>query len=167
MSFRDEVLSPMAQNMKEHRGEYIGTWLLGALFSMLLQGILVGQLNFYLNTYRKDGTYTRWFVAVVSGLNLLRTAQTIAIQWGQSITNFGDFNELTIGPWYTRLMTVVSACIRFVVHMYFTVRVAKMVKTNWKILVPLWSFILIALGSDIALTISLFIQVLYLPSSYR
>jgi hypothetical protein len=34
------------------------------------QGVLLGQTSSYLDTYRKDGLLTRWFVGAVSILNL-------------------------------------------------------------------------------------------------
>ncbi|EIN08514.1 hypothetical protein PUNSTDRAFT_134892 [Punctularia strigosozonata HHB-11173 SS5] len=153
----DAELTHAGQLIRAHPADYLGSWLMGCLFSMLLQGVVLAQASHYVECYRKHTRTSHCFVSIVALLNTLRTVQSIAIIWNQSITDFGDYDAVARSPWYLETQPLLTELIGFVVQTYFAMRVARMVpRRKWLILVPILLCMLVALGGGIAMTVVIF-----------
>ncbi|EIN08505.1 hypothetical protein PUNSTDRAFT_44994 [Punctularia strigosozonata HHB-11173 SS5] len=135
--------SPAALAIQAHPDRYQGPWLLGSLFSMFLQGILLVQIDSYFRTYRKDALHTR----------SLKSAQTAAVAWNLNVEKFGDYDALAVGSWYQMTTSLSSGIISFAVQGYFTLRLAKLTNRNIFLLTPLALLTLFGLSGAIAMTV--------------
>ncbi|KAJ7479152.1 hypothetical protein FB451DRAFT_1172263 [Mycena latifolia] len=130
----DANLTAVALSFKNNASGRLGPWNMGAMFSWLLQGILLSQTTFYFSTYKNDSGFTRGFITLVAVMNIFKSVMCGSTLWVRSVDKFGDWNGITHGYWPQRTQVLVSELICFTVHIYFILRVFRLTKRNWYLL---------------------------------
>ncbi|KAJ6559792.1 hypothetical protein B0H19DRAFT_1260485 [Mycena capillaripes] len=113
-------------------------------------------MTLYFNTYKKDNTLTRVFVGAVGVLNVFKSIMCGATLWTRSVDKFGDWNGITHGYWEQRTQVLMSEIIAFAVHGYFILRVFRLTKKNYYLLVWLTICAFMGLGGGIAFTFMIY-----------
>ncbi|KAJ7182398.1 hypothetical protein C8R43DRAFT_1144349 [Mycena crocata] len=133
---------------------WLGPWLVGGCFDLILQGILCCQFVNYFTWYRDDKAGLRTVVAILVVITLLKSAQAFAILWIQSIAFFGDLDGailLNYTTWWQSGNPLIVAIIGFYVQCYFCFRLW-VISKKWFIVLPvatlfLFGFLSIVVGT--------------------
>ncbi|KAJ6587454.1 hypothetical protein DFH09DRAFT_1307683 [Mycena vulgaris] len=132
----------------------LGPWLIGSCLDLVLQGTLSGQFVNYFTYYSDDKPSLRITVAVLALLTLLKSMQSFAIIWIQSIVFFGDLQGailLNYTTWWQSGNPLMVALIGLYVQCYFCFRLW-VISKKWYVVAPvgvlfLFAFLSIVVGT--------------------
>ncbi|KAJ7468101.1 hypothetical protein FB451DRAFT_388886 [Mycena latifolia] len=141
-------MSSVALTSEErHQVNFIlGPWLIGTCLDLLLQGVLSSQFVNYYNYYSDDKISLRIVVAFLALLTTLKSIQSFALIWIQSIVYFGDLQGailLNYTTWWQSGNSLMVAFIGFYVQCYFCWRLL-VISKKWYVMAPIACLFLFA-----------------------
>ncbi|KAJ6503888.1 hypothetical protein C8R45DRAFT_1091655 [Mycena sanguinolenta] len=132
----------------------LGGWFIGSSFVMLLEGVLITQArsfvaNYY-SIYEDDGLRLKLTVAGLLVLTVLKTIQSFAITWLNSIIYMQDpAGTLALEKeWYQIINIPLGALIAAYVQTYYCYRLWKL-SGRWFYVAPLFTVLVLGLVSAI------------------
>ncbi|KAF7328098.1 hypothetical protein MSAN_02489600 [Mycena sanguinolenta] len=128
----------------------LGGWFIGSSFVMLLEGILITQVGNYYAWYTDDSLRIKITVAGLFFLTVLKTIQSFAITWINSILYMQD-PAGTVAlekDWYQVINIPLGALIAAYVQTYYCYRLWKL-SGRWFYVAPLFTVIILGLASAI------------------
>ncbi|KAJ7221944.1 hypothetical protein C8J57DRAFT_244890 [Mycena rebaudengoi] len=122
---------------------FLGPWLIGAWFEILLQGVLFCQFVNYFSWYRDDKQGLKLSVAVLALLTILKSCQAFVVVWINFVEYFGDLRGavfLNFTAWWQAGNTLMAALIGLLVQAYFCWRLYAISK-KWWIAAPIMALV--------------------------
>ncbi|KAK7007560.1 hypothetical protein R3P38DRAFT_3403511 [Favolaschia claudopus] len=116
----------------------LGGWFIGGSSVLLLEGILIAQVSNYFTWYQKDSLRLKLMVAVLFILTILKSIQSFAITWINSVLYMRDpAGTIALNKaWYQIVNIPLGAGIALYVQSYYTYRLYKL-SGRWFYVVPL------------------------------
>ncbi|KAK0462717.1 hypothetical protein IW261DRAFT_1572059 [Armillaria novae-zelandiae] len=126
----------MALTAEEHSEAVflLGPWLIGCYLEIFLQGILCCQFSHYWSWYRDDKWALKWAVGGLVLLTTLKSIQSFALIWIQSILYVNDLADainLNYTAWWQSFNSLFVASIGIYVQAYFCYRLYVISKGPW------------------------------------
>ncbi|KAJ7285105.1 hypothetical protein C8J57DRAFT_1290455 [Mycena rebaudengoi] len=133
-------MSTKDQDFGDKVGLFIGPWLIGGWFEILLQGVLFCQFVSYFRSYRDDKGGLQLAVAVLAVLTTLKSCDVFAVIWHNFVVLFGDLPSavllnFSIAAWWQTGNTLMGATINIFVQAYFCFRLNAISK-KWYVVAP-------------------------------
>ncbi|KAF8477884.1 hypothetical protein JB92DRAFT_3102430 [Gautieria morchelliformis] len=100
----------------------LGPMLLGHLFEWGLFGILGLQTYLYFLWFPRDRYHVKWLVAILFGLDTLKTAVCAYNTWTMLVSGWGDTDVLLTTPWSLCLAVILTGIISSIVQLFFAHR---------------------------------------------
>ncbi|KAJ7788806.1 hypothetical protein B0H14DRAFT_3575619 [Mycena olivaceomarginata] len=119
---QDGRFTRMLFNQTEMETCILGAWDLGACSSLFLEGVLCAQFAHYLSLNKRDSICMKLFVAGLVLLTTLKSLQSLAMMWIQSITLFGDreaASNIWLKHWVWNTSLTLEAITAFYVQISF------------------------------------------------
>ncbi|KAJ7362296.1 hypothetical protein DFH08DRAFT_1024317 [Mycena albidolilacea] len=128
----------------------LGGWLIGSSVVLLLEGILISQVNNYFSWYTEDPIRLKISVGVLFILTILKSIQSFAITWINSILFMRDpAGTIALNrEWYQIINIPFGAVIAAYVQSYYCYRLWKL-SGRWFYVAPLVTVMLLGLISAI------------------
>ncbi|KAK7039878.1 hypothetical protein R3P38DRAFT_2695992 [Favolaschia claudopus] len=122
----------------------LGGWFIGGSAVLLLEGLLIGQISNYFSWYQKDSIRLKLMVAVLFILTLLKSIQSFAITWINSILYMRDpAGTIALNKaWYQIVNIPLGAFIALYVQSYYTYRLYRLAG-KWYYMIPLVAVMLL------------------------
>ncbi|KIY67003.1 hypothetical protein CYLTODRAFT_491020 [Cylindrobasidium torrendii FP15055 ss-10] len=136
MSSTFSIAGSTLSGLERHKAEFLlGPWLVGCYMDVFLQGVLFCQFQHYWDWYRDDKVWFKMGVAGLMLLTTLKTIQSFALIWIQSIEFVNDIDaaiNLNYTVWWQTYNSLFVAIIGLYVQMYFSYRLLVICK-SWYI----------------------------------
>ncbi|KAJ7057096.1 hypothetical protein C8F01DRAFT_1153405 [Mycena amicta] len=117
----------------------LGPWLIGSSLDFFLTGIICCQILNYFTWYNEDKMVLRVYVGGLAIASVLKSAQSFAIIWIQSILHINDLNGAILlnytSPWFAGNPMMV-ATFDLYVQSYFCYRLY-VVSKKWPVVAPI------------------------------
>ncbi|KAF7344843.1 hypothetical protein MVEN_01646000 [Mycena venus] len=128
----------------------LGGWFIGMSGVLLLEGILISQVNNYYSWYSEDSLHLKMAVAGLFILTILKTIQSFAITWINSILYMRDpaGTVALFKEWYQVVNIPLGAVIAAYVQSYYCYRLYKL-SGKWFYIAPLVVVMILGLVSAI------------------
>ncbi|KAJ7285101.1 hypothetical protein C8J57DRAFT_709572 [Mycena rebaudengoi] len=133
-------MSLIDQDFGDKVGLFIGPWLIGGWFEILLQGVLFCQFVSYFRSYRDDKGGLQLAVAVLAVLTTLKSCDVFAVIWHNFVVLFGDLPSAVLlnfstAAWWQTGSTLMGATIDILVQAYFCFRLY-VISKKWYVVAP-------------------------------
>ncbi|KAJ7725898.1 hypothetical protein B0H14DRAFT_554227 [Mycena olivaceomarginata] len=128
----------------------LGGWFIGSSVVLLLEGILISQVSNYYSWYPEDSVAMKMAVAVLFLFTVLKTIQSFAITWINSVLYMRDpAGTVALNKeWYQVVNIPLGAVIAAYVQTYYCYRLWKL-SGKWWYVAPLVTVMLVGLVSAI------------------
>ncbi|KAJ7453161.1 hypothetical protein FB451DRAFT_672514 [Mycena latifolia] len=102
----------------------LGPWFIGIMCSSVIFGITCLQMYLYFTKFStKDPVFLKAFVGVLLAIETLHMVLLGMSYYAASITNFGNYIEIFLGPWSLRAQIVVGVFLGNLVQMFYAYRI--------------------------------------------
>ncbi|KAK7018206.1 hypothetical protein R3P38DRAFT_1295004 [Favolaschia claudopus] len=102
----------------------LGPWMLGMVISSIIFGITCLQVYLYYTKFAsKDSTFLKAFVAFLFSVEILHLTMLTMSYYVASVTNFGDFVAIALGPWSLRAQIVIGVFLGTLVQLFYAFRI--------------------------------------------
>ncbi|KAI0647778.1 hypothetical protein C8Q79DRAFT_951904 [Trametes meyenii] len=116
-----------------------GPIFIGAVFNILLYGIMITQTYLYYQTGKRDRLWMKLFVLLLFTADTVNCAFDIAFLYIPLINNFGNDRALTVATWVFATDPVMTGIIAFLVQSFFAWRVKVLTQNYFAVIVILVS----------------------------
>ncbi|KAJ7087627.1 hypothetical protein B0H15DRAFT_299283 [Mycena belliarum] len=102
----------------------LGPWFIGIMISSVIFGVTCLQMYLYFSKFSaKDPVFLKVFVAFLLAIEVLHVVLLGVSYYTASITNFGNFVEIFLGPWSLRAQIVIGVFLGTMVQMFYAYRI--------------------------------------------
>ncbi|KAF8310146.1 hypothetical protein DL93DRAFT_1667466 [Clavulina sp. PMI_390] len=102
---------------------FVGPWIIGAFFNVLLFGILCMQMRSFYRHPPKDSSTLKIYVAFLFALETLNVTTVAYTAYGYAIKDFGNINATTIANSGTALLGLTGCISTLIVRVFFGLKV--------------------------------------------
>ncbi|KAF8187610.1 hypothetical protein K438DRAFT_1972750 [Mycena galopus ATCC 62051] len=129
--------------------EFLGAWLIGLILASVLYGITCLQVYLYFTKYgSRDTVFLKCFVTVLIVFDTLQLALLSHSFYFDTVTNFGDYVQLTKPPWSLLIQTVFGELVATLVQLFYAYRIYILSNKSsvFPALIAVCAFVMLALG---------------------
>ncbi|KAF7307615.1 hypothetical protein MIND_00556700 [Mycena indigotica] len=139
----------------------LGAMLLGALLASMFGGMVNLQSMLYYRSYKKDPAAMKVMILAIWVLDNIHTAFIWCAVWFAAVENYGQPAKLDRIPWqgYCRflpLIVITTATITVLTHGFFALRIFRLSKKNWFMVLPVLTLTVLRLVSASITTVKMF-----------
>ncbi|KAF8435836.1 hypothetical protein L210DRAFT_3550764 [Boletus edulis BED1] len=110
-----------------------GALLLGGFSAAALSGVVVVQTLLYIKLFPQDSARIKSIVGAVWTLDTTHSLLVYTSIWIYLITNYGDVTKIDTIPIPLALTVINTAILTFIVHCFFSHRIHKLSRRQWRI----------------------------------
>lgn len=124
-----------------------GALLIGAFIATALSGVVTTQVLLYMKLFPIDEASTKAIVAAVWTLDTGHTCLVLASIWIYFIQFYGESTRIDEIPKTLAITIQLTAILTFIVHCFYSRRIHKVSRGDWRITLPILIFAFLRLCS--------------------
>ncbi|KAJ6550616.1 hypothetical protein DFH09DRAFT_1500754 [Mycena vulgaris] len=117
------TVSPPAGLVDLNLNNLLGPWFIGIMVSSIIFGAAIQMYLYFIKFCSRDSVFLKAFVGGLLSVEILHMVLLGMSYYTASITNFGNFIEILLGPWSLRAQIVVGVFLGNLVQMFYAYRI--------------------------------------------